>query len=521
MKRKEFIGIDLGTTYSEVAHVTKSGAVEVIPNSDGDLKTPSVASVASGKVVIGKAAWPDFVLVPQFTARCFKRFMNRNTENDKPIPLLFDPSGREWTAVDFSAAMLAYLKGCAEQYLGAKAEHAVITVPAYFEEPGRNNTKAAGQIAGFRAVELLDEPVAAALCYGLEKGRDEMLAVADSGGGTTDVNAMEVSGKSTHVIVTHGDSELGGSNYDEVIFEVMCREAQANGIEISADKDLATFNQNLDRAREGKEMLSRREEVTLIAEAEGKRVPIKFNRQMLREAGRPLDERVIHCCKRVADELASRGKRIDRVLLVGGNCRQPHVPEMVQTVFGLEPSKDTDPDLVVAKGAAIWAAVCFGSKGQTVAVGERRYLASEIEMKTVAAHAICVAARRDKGDSKEYNCLIVPANTPLPHEFEERFAPANPGSSEVALKIVQGKEKERSKNSTLLRTITVPIQPSDNDENRIKLKGRYTEEGLIELTVVDDLLGRPISDSFVYKAGLSDAEIDQKRKQLRKDMGDA
>jgi molecular chaperone DnaK (HSP70) len=240
---------------------------------------------------------------------------------------------------------------------------------------------------------------------------------------------------------------------------------------------------------------------------------------MLREAGRPLDERFIHCCKRVADELASRGKRIDRALLVGGNCRQPHVPEMVQTVFGLEPSRDADPDLVVAKGAAIWAAVCFGSKGQTVAIGEHRYLASEIEMKTVAAHAICVAAQRDKDDPEEYNCLIVPANAPLPHEFEERFAPAKPGSSEVVVKIVQGQKDEPSKNCPLLRKVTVPIQPSDNDENRITLKGRYTEEGLIEVTVVDDLLGRPISDSFVYKAGLSDAEIDQKRKQLRKDMG--
>jgi molecular chaperone DnaK len=521
MKKKKVIGIDLGTTYSEMAHVTQSGAVEVIPNSDGDLKTPSVASVASGKVIIGKAALPDFVLAPQFTARCFKRFMNRNAENDKPIPLLFDPSGREWTAVDFSAAVVGHLKGSAEQYLGVKVESAVITVPAYFTETGRNNTKAAGQIVGFHTVELLDEPVAAALSYGLEKGRDETIVVVDSGGGTTDVTAMEVSGKSTRVIVTDGDSELGGSNYDEAIFAVMCEQARANGIEISAEKDLATFNQNLDRAREGKEMLSRREEVTLVAEAEGKRVPIKFTRQMLAEAGRPLDERFIHCCKSVADELHSRGKRIDRVLLVGGNCRQPHVAEMVQTVFGLEPSKDADPDLVVAKGAAIWAAVCFGSKGQTVAVGERRYLASEIEMKTVAAHAICVAARRDKNDPTEYNCVIVPANTPLPHEFEERFAPVNPGSPEVVVKIVQGQKDEPSENCPLLRKVTVPIRPSDNDENRIKLKGRYTEEGLLELTVVDDLLGRPISDSFVYKAGLSDAEIDQKRRQLRKDMGDA
>jgi hypothetical protein len=163
--------------------------------------------------------------------------------------------------------------------------------------------------------------------------------------------------------------------------------------------------------------------------------------------------------------------------------------------------------------------ITVDGKGQRVTIGEHRYLAPEIEMKTVAAHAIYVAAQRDKDDPEEYNCMIVPANTPLLHEFEERFAPANPSSSEVVVKIVQGQKDEPSKNSALLRKITLPIQPSDHDRDRIRMKGHYTKEGLIELDIVDDLLGQPISDSFVYKASLSNAEIDQKRKQLIKDMG--
>lgn len=514
----KLIGIDLGTSFSEIAHLTKSGTLEIIPNLDGDLKTPSIVSWANGKPVVGKAAFPDLTLAPQFVIRCGKRYMGKVTEKHKPIPIITDPSGHEITAVDFSAAILGYLKKSAEEYLGFKVDGVVITVPAYFDRNARDNTKAAAKIAGSIKVRLLDEPEAAAIYDGLDKGRKETLVVVDTGGGTTDVTAMDVNGPSVSAIATDGDSELGGSNYTEAIFEDMCKKAKAKRIEISAEKDLATFYQNLDRAREAKEMLSRRDKVMLVAEAGGKRVPIELTQKMFRKLAQPFDERFITCCQRLLNELNKRGKRVDRVLLVGGNSRLPHVAEMIEMVFGIKPSKNTDPDLVVAKGAAIWVEVCLGDKEQIFNIGGNRYLASEIDMKTVAAHAICVAARRDKNDPEEYNCVLVPANTSLPHDFKEHFAPVNPGSSKVVVKIVQGKEGELSKNCPLLREITVSIQPSQKDEDRIVLKGRYSEEGLLELTVVDDLLGKPVSDAFIYKTGLSEAEIDQKREQLIKNM---
>lgn len=518
MKKPKRIGIDLGTCFSEIVVISESGAVVIIPNSDGDLKTRSIVSWASGVPIAGRAACPDLILAPQYVVQWGKRYISQASENHKPIPIITDPSGREITAVDFSAAILSYLKKSAEDHLGSDVEDAVITVPAYFDRTARDNTKAAARIAGFGKVKLLDEPEAAAIFDGLEKGRNETVVIVDTGGGTTDVTAMDIGGMSITAIVTDGDSELGGSNYTEAIFEMMCERAKAEGIEISAEKDMATFYQNLDRARDAKEILSRRNKVMLVAEADGKRVPIEFTQKMLRNVGQPFDERFVSCCQRLLDELNNRGKRIDRVLLVGGNSRQPHVATMVEKVFGMEPSKNTDPDLVVAKGAAVWAEVCFGDKDHAICVGGHHYLASEINMKTVSAHAICVAAIRDKSDPEERNCIIVPANTSLPHDFEERFSPVNPGSSEVTVKIVQGKEGELSKNCPLLRKFTVPIQPSGNDEDRIRLKGRYTEEGLLELTVVDDLLGKPVSDSFIHKTGLSEDEINQKRKQLRKDM---
>jgi molecular chaperone DnaK (HSP70) len=518
---KKIIGIDLGTCFSEVAHLTDAGAVEIIPNQDGDTKTPSIVSWAGRTPVVGKAARPDLAFAPEFVLQCAKRSMGKTTADGKPIPIGRDRSHREITPVDSSAAILGNLKQCAENYLGCEISQAVITVPAYFDSIARDNTVAAAKIAGFSEVRILNEPEAAALYYSLEKGTNQTIVVVDTGGGTTDVTAVEINGGSVKTLLTDGDAELGGSNYDEVVLELMVQEGKSKGIEISAEKDLATFYQNLDRAREAKEMLSRREEVTVIIEGSGQRTPLKLTRPLLRQVAKALDDRFVNCCRRVHEGLKAKGKTIDRVLLVGGNSRQPHIAELVQSVFGLEPAKDTDPDLVVAKGAAIGAAICFGEKGQNIVVGSHRYLAQEIQMQTVAAHALCVAARKHQGDPQEYNCAIVPAGTALPHDFEERFAPVDPGQREVMIKIVQGKPGEPSSNAPVLREIRVPIAPSDQDQDRIRVKGRYTAEGLLELTIMDDLSGQMISDSFVHQPGLSRAEIEQKRCDLAGQAGGA
>lgn len=514
------IAIDSGTDFCKMAHITASGTVELIPNKDGDLKTPSIVSWASGKPVVGKAALPDLILSPQHVARRTKRYMGKNTESGKPIPLTPDPNGNERTAVDTAAASIADLKESAETYLGEKVDAAVITVPANSDAAARDNTKAAAKIAGFIRVVLEDEPVAAGTHYELEKGRDENAVVVDFGGGTTDLTFIEKQGKQVKATLTENDADLGGGNYEEAILEMMCKEAAKKGIEISAEKDLATFYQNLDRARESKEMVSRKEEVTLVAEADGKRLPIKFTRQMLRDVGRSFDERFIECCKRLLAMIRSQGKTIDRVLLVGGSTRLPHVPEMAKEVFGIEPSRDTDPDFAVVKGAALLSAKHFGDKNQVLNVGSHLYLAEEICVKKVAAHAICVAALKSgtKVDDNDYNVEIVPAGILLPYDFEKRFAPVRPDQSSILVKIVQGEPGALSGGCPIIRKFTVPIQPCNEDLERILLKGHYSEEALIEMTVVDDLLNKPINVSFSYKAGLTDAEIDDKRIQLRKDL---
>ena len=408
MNEGKVIGIDLGTSFSEVAHIASSGVVEIIVNLDGDTETPSIVSWAGKAPVVGKAARPDLVLAPQFVIQCGKRSMGKTTEDGKPIPIGMDPAGREITAVDFSAAILRHLKDSAEAYLGGKVHRAVVTVPAYFDSVARDHTVAAGKIAGFEEVRLMNEPEAAALYYGLEKGRNETLVVVDTGGGTTDVTAGEIdAGGGFKAVLTDGDESLGGSDYDEVILQLMRKVAKSKGIEISPEKDLTTFYQNLDRAREGKEMLSRRDEATVVAEADGKRVPVKLTRKILRQAAKAFDDRFVACCKRVHEKLKAQGKVVGRVILVGGNSRQPHIKELVQDIFALEPATDTNPDLVVAQGAATYSQVCFGGKDTEIVIGGHRYLAAEIKVQTVAAHALCVPARKVKGDPREYNCVKI------------------------------------------------------------------------------------------------------------------
>jgi molecular chaperone DnaK len=509
--KKKVIGIDLGTTFSSIGHVSESGVVEVIPNCDGNLKTKSVFSCANGQQLVGESASPDFVLSPRFAVRCSKRSMGKRSQNGKPIPLTLDVAGREVTPVDVAAAILAYLKNCAEEYLGCEVKAAVITVPAYFDEMARQDTVAAGRIAAFEDIKILNEPEAAAIYYELEKASHETVVVVDLGGGTTDVTCVEIKDRSVEVKATDGDAELGGANYDEAVLGLLREEAEANNMEISAEKDFATFNQMLDRAREAKEMLSRRPETTVIIESDGKRIPLKLTQDLILQASKTLNERFVDCCQRLSEQIQAEGINIDKVLLVGGSSRMFRVPQMVKESFGVEPSKDTDPDLVVTKGAAIWAEVCFGDKSKAISLGGRCYLAGQIGMRSVAAHAICVAARRDKDDPTEYNCVIVPANTELPCDFEKRFAPVYPGSTSVVVKLVQGKPGLPSENSILIRKIDVPIHPSDNDQDRIKVHGKYTDEGLIEITIVDELLSKPVSESFVHKSGLSEAEIVEKR----------
>ena len=509
------IGIDLGTSFCVVARATGSGTIELVPNRDGDLKTGSLVSFADDRPLVAKAALPDLVLSPGQVCRCFKRYMGKRDKMQQLLPLVTVKNTTR-TAVDASAVMLSDLKESTEQYLGEPVEKAVISVPVYFGELAREDTRVCAHVAGYNEVKLIEESVAAAIYYGLDKSRSEAIAVVDFGGGTLDVTFLKVTGGIAKAQFTAGDSELGGDCYNEATLAFMCDKAKKQGIEISSSTDLATFYHNLDKAREAKEMLSRRDRVIVIPEANGQRCKVELTRKIFAKLTKDLDERFVQCCQTLKQKIDSAHERVDRVLLVGGSSRLPQVKELVEAVFGIPASMDTDPDMIVAKGAAIWAAKCFGDPNAAIVVGGHRYLPDDIQVSAVSSHPICVAARKqEQRDGQEYNFEIVPSNTELPFEFEQRFAPVSPTQSVVVIKLLQGQPGQLSSESTLLREVRVPIEPSAADADRIIIKGVYTAEGLLEISITDELLGKPVSDSFVYSAGLSVDDIQKRHAEFQ------
>ena len=254
------VGIDLGTTNSGVAAIESSGTIEVIPNLDGDLVTPSIVSVAGAPPVVGKAARQDRFLNPEYCAEQFKRYMGRISEAGRPIGLVTGPDGTEYSPPMLAAEVLLYLKCSVEKLKGQKLTRAVITVPAYFPESARQATKDAGLIAGFEQVRIVDEPVAAAVYYGLTKTEPCKVAVFDFGGGTFDICILDNDGSGhTSTLAVDGKHECGGGNIDEILMGKLQETADRKGLELSPDKDLGQWLEALDKCKEAKEILARKD----------------------------------------------------------------------------------------------------------------------------------------------------------------------------------------------------------------------------------------------------------------------
>jgi molecular chaperone DnaK len=513
------LGIDLGTTYSAAATVDDSGIVKVLPNLDGQLSTPSILSAAGDKILVGEAAKQDKFLHPEFVIEQAKRHMNVATVKGKPIVLMTSPNGMELTAVTVSAEILRYLKISAEQLEGCTFTQAVISVPAYFDGAARQRTKDAARIAGFEEVYIENEPIAAATHYGLAKGRDETIAVVDFGGGTLDVVILRIrqSGQ-TDTLGIDGDPECGGCNIDEAIFQYAKGILEQRGGKLDPQSDLAGWYELLDACRKAKELLSRRDSALIPIRVGDQRQSVELTYSKLVELSEDVIKTLKTCCQRVLGKAHLTPAEIDRVLLVGGSTRLRFVSEIVKSVFGKEPTIDTDPDLAVAKGCAIIAAVHFGAPDQEIVVDGKVYIASSIKRTEIAAKDLCVAAitRKHKGDTAEYNSPLITAGSVLPANTTTYFSPIHARSNEVTVKIIEGEPGKKSSDYTPLIQAEVPIQPTDeaSNENRIEFQVVMDTEGLVKMTVRDKILNKPIPIQFNVKTALSDEEIASQRSQL-------
>src|SRR5438094_10260797 len=433
----KIIGIDLGTTNSVVA-VMEGGELKVIPNEEGGLTTPSVVGFTkSGERLVGQVAKRQAITNPENTIYSIKRFMGRRynevNEEMKMVPykvvqagdhVAVIAQGKQYTPPEVSAMILQKLKKAAEDYLGSTVTEAVITTPAYSNDAQRQATKDAGRIAGLDVKRIVNEPTAAALAYGLDKKKDETIAVYDFGGGTFDISILEVGEGVIEVKSTNGDTHLGGDNQDQRIMEWLIQEFKKDtGLDVSKDK--MVLQRLKEAAEKAKIELSATMETEinlpfLTADQTGpKHLVKKLTRAKLEQMSDDLFQRAIEPTKKCLADAKKSPKEIDEVVLVGGSTRVPKIQQIVKEFFGKEPNRSVNPDEVVAVGAAVQAGVLSGEV--------KDILLLDVTPLTLSIETLGGVATP-----------LIPRNTTIPTRKSEVFSTAADGQTSVEVHVLQG-----------------------------------------------------------------------------------